>query len=155
MRRNADGNQTSPTPPSTDALLMGGLRDSVRPLSIGNDRRAALPRAVPGLALAADDPAVDGCHQKDTTIAIMDCVNGLTAQWDKRLNTAYQAALKASESAARKDGLVRRKAWLAFRSANCGWYDAQEGTIREIAGADCMFDMTRGRATELEEAMKP
>ena len=75
---------------------------------------------------------------------------------DKRLNAGYQAALKASESAARRDGLVHaERAWLAFRSANCGWYDAQEGTIREIAGADCMLDMTKARATELEDALKP
>jgi uncharacterized protein YecT (DUF1311 family) len=111
---------------------------------------------LPGLALAAEDSAAEACHQKGTTVAIMECLNGLTAQWDKRLNTGYQAALKASESAVRKDGLVRaERAWLAFRTANCGWYDAQEGTIRLIAGADCMLDMTKARATELEDALKP
>jgi uncharacterized protein YecT (DUF1311 family) len=142
---------------SDNALRRGGLCDSVRAMIRPGMIGALLCLVLlPGLALAADDPTADACHQRDTTIAIMDCVNGLTAQWDKRLNTAYQAALKASESAARKDGLVRaERAWLAFRSANCGWYDAQEGTIREIAGADCMLDMTRGRATELEDAMKP
>ncbi len=112
--------------------------------------------ALQGAGKAADDPAADACHQKDTTVAIMDCLDGVTAQWDKRLNAAYQAALKASESAARKEALIRaERAWLAFRSANCGWYDAQEGTIREIAGADCMLDMTRGRTVELEDALKP
>ena len=70
---------------------------------------ALLWLVLPGLALAADDPAADACHQKDTTVAIMDCLNGLTAQWDKRLNAGYQAALKASESAARRDGLSTRK----------------------------------------------
>lgn len=117
---------------------------------------ALLWLALPGLALAADDPAADACHRKDTTVAIMDCLNGLTAQWDKRLNAAYQAALKASESPARKNGLVRaERAWLAFRTANCGWYDSQEGTIRMIAGADCMLDMTKTRAVELDDALKP
>ena len=61
---------------------------------------ALLWLVLPGLALAADDPAADACHQKDTTVAVMDCLNGLTAQWDKRLNAGYQAALKASESEA-------------------------------------------------------
>jgi len=117
---------------------------------------ALLWLALPAVAQAADDPAAEACHRKDTTVAIMDCLNGLTAQWDKRLNAAYQAALKASESQTRKEALIRaERAWLAFRTANCGWYDAQEGTIREIAGADCMLDTTKGRAAELEDALKP
>ncbi len=70
--------------------------------------------------LAADDAAESACHQKDTTVAIMDCLDGLTAQWDTRLNAAYQAALKASESPAREDALIRaERAWLAYRKCNC------------------------------------
>jgi uncharacterized protein YecT (DUF1311 family) len=112
--------------------------------------------ALPVPARAADDPAETACHNKDTTVAIMDCLGGLAGKWDKRLNAAYQAALKASESPARKDALIgAERAWLAYRKANCGWYDAQEGTIREVAGAQCMLDMTRGRAVELEDASKP
>ena len=123
--------------------------------------RAAIAALLPcfamaGVGEAADDPAAAACHQKDTTVAIMDCLNGLAAQWDKRLNAAYQVALKASESAARKDALIRaERAWLAYRKANCGWYDAQEGTIREVEGADCMLNLTRARAVELEDALKP
>lgn len=111
---------------------------------------------LPGLSVAAEDPAEAACHQKDATVGIMTCLEGVTAQWDKRLNTAYQAALKASESGDRRTALVQaERAWLAFRKDNCGWYGAQEGTIREVAGAQCMLDMTRGRATELEEAVRP
>ena len=118
--------------PLTDALRWGGLCDSVRAMIRPGMIGALLCLVLlPGLALAADDPAGDACHQKDTTIAIMDCVNGLTAQWDKRLNTAYQAALKASESAARKDGLVRaERAWLAFR-----WQTAAGMTRRKAPSA--------------------
>ncbi len=117
---------------------------------------ALLWLALPALGRAADDPAENACHNKDTTVDIVECLNGLTGRWDKRLNQAYQNALKASESAPRKVSLLRaERAWLQFRSENCGWYDAQEGTIREIAGADCMLSMTRRRATELEDALKP
>jgi uncharacterized protein YecT (DUF1311 family) len=64
--------------------------------------------------------------------------------------------LKASENETQKNALLRaERAWLAYRTANCGWYDAHEGTIREIYAADCMLDMTRARAVELEEALKP
>ena len=117
---------------------------------------AFLCLARPGLAAAADDPAETACRQKDTTVAIMDCLQGVAGQWDKRLNTAYQAALKASESQARKEALIRaERAWLAYRNANCDWYDAQEGTIREVEGAGCMLDMTKARAAELEQAAQP
>ena len=115
-----------------------------------------LATCAPAVGLAADDPAEVSCHQKGSTLDISDCLQGLTAQWDKRLNTAYRAASTASESAARKTALLQaERAWLKFRTANCGWYDAQEGTIREIEAADCMLDMTRDRAVELEQAMRP
>jgi uncharacterized protein YecT (DUF1311 family) len=115
-----------------------------------------LATCAPALCLAAgDDPAETSCHQKNGTIDISDCLQGLTARWDKRLNTAYQAASKASKSAARKTALLHaEKAWLKFRTANCGWYDTQEGTIREIEAADYMLDMTRNRAVELEQALR-
>lgn len=111
---------------------------------------------LPVMGRAADDPAETACHQKESTVDISDCLQKLTGQWDKRLNKAYQAALKASENDARKSGLLQaERAWLAFRKANCGWYDAQEGTIREIYAAGCMLNMTRARAVELEDALKP
>jgi uncharacterized protein YecT (DUF1311 family) len=107
--------------------------------------------ALPGKAGAADDPAETACHQRETTVGIMDCLVALSGQWDKRLNAAYQAALKDSESDARKQALIRaERAWIAYRQANCGWYDAQQGTIREVEGADCIMHMTRDRAVELE-----
>jgi uncharacterized protein YecT (DUF1311 family) len=111
---------------------------------------------LPGLCQAAADPAETACHNKATTIDIAECVGDLTAQWDKRLNRAYQAAQKASENADRKTALTRaERAWLLYRSENCGWYGAVEGTIRQIAGADCMLDMTRSRTLELEAALQP
>lgn len=111
---------------------------------------------LPAAGWAADDPAETACHQKESTVEISDCLQRLTGQWDKRLNAAYQTVMKASENAARKSALLQaERAWLAFRTANCGWYDASEGTIREVYAADCMLDMTRARAVELEDASKP
>jgi uncharacterized protein YecT (DUF1311 family) len=111
---------------------------------------------LPIAGLAAGDPAETACHQRESTVDISDCLQRLTAGWDKRLNAAYQSTLKASENETQKNALLRaERAWLAYRTANCGWYDAHEGTIREIYAADCMLDMTRARAVELEEALKP
>ncbi|SER09442.1 Uncharacterized conserved protein YecT, DUF1311 family [Faunimonas pinastri] len=112
--------------------------------------------ALPGSGNSAGDPAETACHQKDTTVAIVDCFEGLTEHWDKRLNTAYKAALKASESPARKDALIQaERDWVSYRKANCGWYAALEGTIREVESAGCMFDMTKDRTLELERTLQP
>jgi uncharacterized protein YecT (DUF1311 family) len=47
------------------------------------------------------------------------------------------------------------RAWLAFRQQNCGYYASVSGTIRQILGADCMARMTRDRAVELQDAIRP
>jgi uncharacterized protein YecT (DUF1311 family) len=105
---------------------------------------------------AAEDPAEAACGQKATTIEISQCLMDQIPRWDSRLNQAYKAALAASENDARKASLVKAaRAWLAYRTENCGWYGSQEGTIRQIAGAHCMLSMTRDRAIELETANQP
>ena len=112
--------------------------------------------AVPGLAWAQDDAENDACHHRQTTLDIVQCLAGLTAKWDTRLNAAYKAAMNASESAERKAALVRAEvAWIKYRDENCGWYGAREGTIRQVAGADCLMTMTKARAVELQEAIRP
>ena len=73
---------------------------------------AAFCFALPGVSLAADDPAEIVCHQRETTVDIMECLNGLTVQWDKRLNTVYQGALEASELGDRHTALAQaERAW--------------------------------------------
>jgi uncharacterized protein YecT (DUF1311 family) len=105
---------------------------------------------------AAEDPAETACGQKDTTVAISQCLADQMPNWDARLNRAYKAAMAASDNDARKTSLVKaERAWLAYRTENCGWYGAQEGTIRQIAGAHCMLSMTRERTIELENAVQP
>jgi uncharacterized protein YecT (DUF1311 family) len=102
---------------------------------------------------AAEDPAEAACGRKATTVEISECLMDQVPKWDARLNQAYKAAMAASENDARKASLIKaERAWLAYRTENCGWYGAQEGTIRQIAGAQCMLSMTRDRALELEMA---
>jgi uncharacterized protein YecT (DUF1311 family) len=114
-----------------------------------------LTLAVPSLAWA-QDAENEACHHRPTTIDIVQCLDGLTAKWDKRLNDAYRAAMNASENEVRKASLVRAEvAWIKYRDENCGWYGARQGTIRQIFGADCLMTMTKARAVELEEAIRP
>lgn len=105
---------------------------------------------------AVEDADQAACGQKTTTIDIAQCLMARVPGWDARLNKAYKAAMAASESDARKTALLKaERAWVVYRDENCGWYGAQEGTIRQIAAAQCMLSMTRDRATELETANKP
>jgi uncharacterized protein YecT (DUF1311 family) len=105
---------------------------------------------------AAEDPAESACGQKVATIEISQCLMDQIPRWDARLNQAYKVAMAASENDSRKASLLKaERAWLAYRTENCGWYGSQEGTIRQIAGAHCMLSMTRDRAIELETANRP
>jgi len=110
---------------------------------------AAFPAVNP--ASAADDRPSPNCQ--GSTVDMMNCLTRALKPWDKRLNTAYQAAIKASENPARKQALLHaERAWLAYRTANCGWYAKHDGTISQILAPQCMLNMTRSRVLELEVA---
>lgn len=120
---------------------------------------AAFGAALCGSALAAapwtPDPA-NTCNSKGTTVEIMVCLDARTKVWDARLNQAYQALtamLKAEPAPGQLDKLrAAQRLWLQYRNANCGFYDAEQGTIREIDAAECMHRMTQDRAIELQQA---
>jgi uncharacterized protein YecT (DUF1311 family) len=72
-------------------------------------------------------------------------------RWDKRLNTAYQEALKDATSPAQRDQLrAAQRLWVRYRDANCDYYGLGEGSISRLNAASCLHDMTRSRAQELE-----
>lgn len=105
---------------------------------------------------AAEDPNQTVCGQKATTIDIAQCLMARVPKWDARLNQAYKTAMATSENDARKTALLKaERAWVTYRDENCGWYGSREGTIRQIAAAQCILSMTRDRAIELENANKP
>jgi uncharacterized protein YecT (DUF1311 family) len=61
--------------------------------------------------------------------------------------------LKADQSTAQLDDLLRaQRLWLQYRNANCSYYGDEQGTIRMVAGAECMRRMTQDRAIELQQA---
>ena len=77
------------------------------------------------------------------------------AQLDKRLNAAYQRALKEAQSDKQRDQLRKaQRLWIQYRDANCEYYELYEGTIARIYGGVCMLDLTRTRAEELERAIE-
>lgn len=107
----------------------------------------------------ADDKDKDGKTQNAEescdggTYQMVECLGKLTAQWDKRLNKAYQDALKDAkpEQAAQLRAAQRR--WVQYRDANCLYYRLGEGSMARIDSADCFYRMTRGRAEELENGL--
>ena len=108
---------------------------------------------VPAVAemFGADYPP---CGEQSNTLAIVDCIEAKTKVWDGRLNKAYKdlpQRLGAGQLGPLKEA---QRLWVKFRDANCAFYDAQDGTIRQIQAAECVRSMTKDRALELESAMK-
>ena len=107
---------------------------------------AAMAALAPA-AHAADKPDCDSGRTPD----IVACVGIETATWDKRMNAAYQKALKDGEPKRQEQLRTAQRLWVQFRDANCLYFDMGEGTIARIDAAECMRNMTETRAHELEE----
>jgi uncharacterized protein YecT (DUF1311 family) len=118
----------------------------------------AMPRALAAVAAicllasmarAGDqgDPA-QSCD--GNTFEMVECLKGRTAQWDKRMNVAYQQALNDAMPQQRDQLRAAQRLWIQYRDANCLYYGLGEGTIARIDAGDCMRSMTEARARELE-----
>ncbi len=105
---------------------------------------------------APGDDELERCHARDSTMEIVDCLEGFTKQWDGKLNAAYRQALAQADADAGQGPQLRaaERAWLQFRQQNCAYYASVSGTIRQVLGADCMARMTRDRALELQDAIR-
>jgi uncharacterized protein YecT (DUF1311 family) len=90
-------------------------------------------------------------HCDGSTYEIVECLKVQTARWDKRMNVAYQQALKDAESKQREQLRKAQRLWIQFRDANCLYYGLGEGTIARIEAGYCMKDTTKTRALELEQ----
>jgi uncharacterized protein YecT (DUF1311 family) len=114
---------------------------------------AVLLRAA-AFACAQDQPAAsDKDNDNDCdggTLQLLECIDGKTRPWDKRLNAAYQQALKDARPEQRDQLRSAQRAWVLHRDANCDYYSLGEGSIARVEAADCVFRMTKSRAQELE-----
>jgi uncharacterized protein YecT (DUF1311 family) len=84
------------------------------------------------------------------TYQMVECLKGKTAQWDKRLNIAYQKAVQDAQPAQRDQLRAAQRLWVQYRDANCLYYGVGEGTIARLDAGECMRSMTEARAKELE-----
>jgi uncharacterized protein YecT (DUF1311 family) len=111
---------------------------------------AAMVLAVPAARAGDQRDAGAGCDGVSTP-EIVNCVMAKTAQWDKRMNAAYQKAMKEDDPKRQEQLRTAQRLWIQFRDANCLYFDMGEGTIARIDAADCMRNMTEARARELED----
>jgi uncharacterized protein YecT (DUF1311 family) len=112
--------------------------------------------ALTGAAVAASAaPLATNQRCDGSTYEMVECLKAKTAHWDRQLNTAYRAALKAAEPKQAEQLRKAQRLWIKYRDANCLYYDLGEGTIARIAAGSCMLDMTRSRAQELKRALEP
>jgi uncharacterized protein YecT (DUF1311 family) len=81
---------------------------------------------------------------------MVECLKAKTAQWDKRMTIAYQKAMKDAGEKQREQLRGAQRLWIQYRDANCLYYGLGEGTIARIEAGECMRNMTRARAEELE-----
>lgn len=96
-----------------------------------------------------------------STLGMMFCTLAEYEAWDVELNRAYQATMDelrrqdAQEAESFPGYAVRaekmrdaQRAWIPLRDADCGLEYALwgSGSIRQIAGASCLMDLTARRA---------
>jgi uncharacterized protein YecT (DUF1311 family) len=84
------------------------------------------------------------------TYQMVECLMAKTAEWDKRLNVAYQKVLQDAVPAQRDPLRAAQRLWVQYRNANCLYYGRGEGTIARLDVGECMRSMTEARAKELE-----
>jgi uncharacterized protein YecT (DUF1311 family) len=94
------------------------------------------------------------CRDQPTS-GIVSCVADLTKTWDNRLNRAYKTVM-ARQDASRKTALRDvQRLWIKYRDANCGFYAEGPGSISQVTAAECLRFMTKQRALELEQQLRP
>jgi uncharacterized protein YecT (DUF1311 family) len=98
----------------------------------------------------ADDQGGAAQSCDSSTFEMVECLKAKTAEWDKRMNAAYQQALKDAGDKQREQLRTAQRLWIQYRDANCLYYDLGEGTIARIDAGECMRSMTETRARELE-----
>jgi uncharacterized protein YecT (DUF1311 family) len=127
-------------------MAMGKLLIGVTVLLMGGALLAGQARADGEI-----DKAIEACHGKESTVEIVDCLSKLNDAWDKRLNEAYQAALKRADPAAVVPLRASERTWLEYRKQRClyVYVNAGEGTIKQVLAADCFLRMLKARTDEL------
>lgn len=105
--------------------------------------------ATPGVA-AMFDADYAPCGDRPNTVAIVECVTAKDRAADQRLNAVYGILLRERADPGQREALrAAQRLWVQFRDANCRFYAAAEGSLAQVAAAECLRAMTADRAREL------
>jgi uncharacterized protein YecT (DUF1311 family) len=105
----------------------------------------------------------------ETTVGTSGCLLAEAVAWDRLLNETWGQLLPAARAmseaesrdgvppVAREDMLrAAQRAWIAFRDADCDYDVAfwSQGSMRQIAGAQCMLERTGQRVIDLRAKLR-
>jgi uncharacterized protein YecT (DUF1311 family) len=107
------------------------------------------------VAQAGDQGDPEKLCDSGNTFDMVECLKAKTSQWDKKLNVAYQQAMKDAVSDRQRTQLGdAQRLWIQYRDANCLYFGLGEGTIARLEAGECMRRTTEARARELEDISK-
>lgn len=96
----------------------------------------------------------DACMDKSggVTVEMHTCISAEHTRQDQQLNRNYRALMAELTPERKKQLQTAQRLWLQYRDANCNFYaDPDGGTAAGVAAADCVLQMTAGRARELAD----
>lgn len=89
------------------------------------------------------------------TMDMIECITAEYQRQDARLNNTYKAVMAELPPPRKKQLQNAQRAWIAYRDANCAFYDDPDGgTLARVNANACMMTATAERARELE-SFKP
>ena len=95
--------------------------------------------------------AMEAKKQEDLP-AILGCLSGETRRQESRLAASVTKATKSLTATEKKQLEEANTAWRRFRDANCAFYADPKGPApANLENADCMLNLTVGRAQEMEQ----
>lgn len=125
---------------------------------------AEVPEEARACVTAQSSLCMDTEEAGYSTVGMMFCTLAEYEAWDRLLNREYQATMDGlrrmdeeeaeffPEYANRAESLrAAQRAWIPFRDAECALAYAMwgAGSMRQIAGASCLLDMTAERTIEI------
>ena len=110
--------------------------------------------AVAAAAVCAGAPAAFADCAKDTQMEINDCTRAAAASAQKRMDKAFDRAVKRTDGPAKAELVSSQKTWVRTRDAACDARAAEYegGSMQPSVYYGCMEEMTNGRAGTLKQA---
>lgn len=100
------------------------------------------------------DVTLNQClNQADTTLALMQCQDAATQQWDTEMNAQYSALMKKLSGPPREKLRTAQRAWMNYREA---WLAASrsqlntQGTLGPVALAAQSTVLVRNQTLQLQ-----